>query len=95
MAEHRSTFRALMFRLVVPWLYLSVVLAFLAFSLPIWTPTVALVAALTVGFALRRRAALEAGSASRPAPGQLLRAGGYGAIALFTLLAVVAAVSRR
>ena len=93
-AGHPAAFRALVLRLAVPWLYLIVVLAFLAFSLPIWVPIVALVAAMGISFALRRRATSEAGGGARPTPGQLLRAGGYGAIALFALLAVVAALSR-
>jgi len=93
-AEHPSTFRALILRLVTPWLYLVVVLSFLASSLPAWVPIVALVAALAGGFALRRRVAMGSGDASRPSPGQLLRAGGYGAIALFALLSVVVALSR-
>lgn len=93
-AEHPSAFRALVLRLAIPWLYLIVVLVSLAFSLPIWIPIVALVAAMGVSLSLRRRAAIEAGGNSRPTPGQMLRAGGYGAIALFALLAVVAVLSR-
>lgn len=91
---HPDAFRAFVLRLVIPWIYLIVVLAFLAWSLPIWVPVVALVGAMGASFALRRRAAVEAGGVMRPTPGQFLRAGGYGAIALFALLAVVAILSR-
>ncbi|MEO8422758.1 MAG: hypothetical protein ABI595_02465 [Actinomycetota bacterium] len=93
-AEHPSAHRALVLRLVTPWLYLAAVLAFLAFSLAIWVPIVALVAALGASFAFRRRAALEAGGVARPTPGQMLRAGGYGAMALVAVLFVIAFLSR-
>jgi hypothetical protein len=93
-AEHPIAFRALVFRLVVPWLYLTVVLAFLASSLPVWVPIVALMTSLAVGFELKRRAAVGMDDSFRPTLGQMLRAGGYGAIALFALFALVAVLAR-
>lgn len=91
---HPQAYRALLLRLAIPWLYLAVVLAFLAFSLSIWVPIVALVLAMGASFAFRRRAAMESGGPTRPEPRQMLRSGGYGAIALFALLAIIAVLSR-
>jgi hypothetical protein len=91
---HPAAYRGLVLRLALPWLFLLVVLGFLAFALPIWVPVVALVAALVTSFALRRNAVIEAGGPSRPSLRQMLRAGGYGAIALFAMLLLVTALSR-
>jgi hypothetical protein len=93
-AEHPASYRGLVLRLALPWAFLVVVLAFLAFPLPIWVPVAALVAALVASFALRRDAMIEAGGPSRPSLRQMLRAGGYGAIALFAALLLVTALSR-
>ncbi len=94
-AAHPAAHRALLYRLATPWIYLGSVLTFLAFSLSIGVPIVTLVIVLAIGWVFRRRAAIETGSgAARPTAGQLLRAGGYGAIALFALLAIFSALSR-
>jgi small-conductance mechanosensitive channel len=93
-AAHPAAYRGLVLRLALPWVFLVVVLAFLAFSLPSWVPVLALIAALVASFALRRNAMIEAGGPSRPSLRQMLRAGGYGAIALFAVLLLMTALTR-
>jgi len=95
-AAHPAAHRALIFRLAAPWAYLVVLLSSIALRLPIWVPIVGLASTLVTSFTLRRRAAIEAGSdAFRSTPREALRAGGYGVLALFALLAILSFVSTR
>lgn len=95
-SAHPAAHRALLFRLAVPWAYLLVLWSYIALALPIWVPIVGLAAALVASFTLRRRAAIENGPAAfLSTPRQALRAGGYGALALFALLAVLSFLAGR